>query len=297
MKLMLLAFLAKAAADVYPQPETSLNPNAGNRVANPTHYGPCDACQSDEGCYTAKWQGLRSSACIAQEAFKCNSTSCPTDKPSEAQGDPFCAGDGCYIKCKEDSDCGSGATCAREVGECWYFSAVDRCYYIEATQGKWEQIQSSSSNQTVQFEEGITRGYTVQSSTTWGAQATASVSSGFKFFGLKESIDVTGEISTSVSQQYSSTFSMSTTVTHGFAFGPGVVWQWQFTISDGCGATTGSGHDLTLTSGAFAPPCCLPGYFEDITKPHGACHSGPNICNSTSSVKNGSDKQDRPLMV
>ena len=43
-----------------------------------------------------------------------------------------------------------------------------------------------------------------------------------------------------------------------------------------------SGHDLALTPGAFAPPCCLPGMFENITVPTGACHgTTPNICNST----------------
>jgi hypothetical protein len=115
---------------------------------------------------------------------------------------------------------------------------------------------------------------------------TASVTAGFKIFGAGGSATVTGEVSASISHQYTSTFSMTTTQKHGFSFGPGVVWQWQFTINDGCGATIGSGHDLQLTGGAYELPCCLPGYFQDITKPLGDCHApSPNMCSPSVFLK------------
>jgi hypothetical protein len=52
-----------------------------------------------------------------------------------------------------------------------------------------------------------------------------------------------------------------------------VVWQWQFTVADSCGTSHAMQQDLRLTDGILFPPCCIPGYAKDITKPHGECYA------------------------
>merc|ERR1712014_547489 len=98
------------------------------------------------------------------------------------------------------------------------------------------------------------------------------------------SAGVSGTLSRSIAKEYSSEFSMSKTETHTFNYGAGVVWQWQFTITDQCGSSTVSGNDMALTPGAFEPPCCLPGYAKNVSVPHGACAAGPNVCQNSAMV-------------
>ena len=89
-------------------------------------------------------------------------------------------------------------------------------------------------------------------------------------------MDISGSISGTASQNtartYTSTLSTTTTTTSTFQFLAGVVWQWQFTLVDPCGTTVAMREDLRLTAGVPFPPCCIPGYEKNITKPHGECY-------------------------
>jgi hypothetical protein len=75
-----------------------------------------------------------------------------------------------------------------------------------------------------------------------------------------------------VAKGYSQTFSETSTTTHTYQFGPGMVWQWQFTITDPCGSSIIMGKDLRLTAAMPFPPCCIPGWEKNITDPHGDCY-------------------------
>lgn len=262
-------------------------------TTNPTDYGPSpatDSCRPGECWYDNSIYGLTYWVCGGCKGG-CDSTSdCSTNVPDGANANDVQCGvlNGysgvCHLTCTQNSDCGnSGDLCIRDTssdsaGVCGAFTNTDKCYYVELVNGQWVQIQSSSSEQEVSFQEGVTRTYGVESSSTWGSKVTASVSAKFGVFGIGGSASVTGEISQQFSEQYSSTFAMSSTQTHTFKYGPGVVWQWQFAIQDGCGSATASASDLVLTGGAFAPPCCLPGYSKNISDPTGPCAAGPNLC-------------------
>lgn len=158
------------------------------------------------------------------------------------------------------------------------------CLPIKNVTGSWVQIQSSSSDQSVSFEKGVSRTYTVSSTHTWGTSVSANAGVSFGFAGIGVTAGVSGSLSNSIAKDYSSEFSMSSTDTRTFNYGAGVVWQWQFTIIDQCGCSTVTGDDLALTPGAFAPPCCLPGYADNISVPHGACEAGPNVCQPSAAI-------------
>lgn len=271
--------------------------SVANISENPTHYGKPSwvngACKSDEKEWSVAapecGDGDDGCAVCQYNQSTCYSESdCPQDKPPNTKGGILCDpqfGD-CKIGCSNNTDCQLGAICiglphALSVPFCAYQRSSD-CYYISNVKGSWVMISSSSGKQSVQYSEGVTRSHTVESSSTWGGSVTTTASAGFDFFGNEGSVSVSGEVSDSVAHSYSDTFSKSSTTTYTYEFDAGVVWQWKFDITDPCGAATASGHDLALTPGAFAPPCCLPGMFENITLPTGACHgTTPNICNST----------------
>ena len=57
-------------------------------------------------------------------------------------------------------------------------------------------------------------------------------------FGVKDvlggGLEVSGEISNTVTQSYAETFTMSKTETYEANVPAGIVWQWKFNISDPC---------------------------------------------------------------
>lgn len=158
------------------------------------------------------------------------------------------------------------------------------CLPVQNITGQWLQIQSSSSDQSVEFQKGVTRSYTVSDTRTWGTTVSANAGVSFGFSGVGITAGVSGSLSQSIAKGYTSEFEMSSTETHTFNYGPGVVWQFQFTVTDRCGSSTIKGNDLALTKGAIDPPCCLPGYSRNISVPHGDCAAGPNVCSTQTSV-------------
>lgn len=260
-----------------------------NTSENPTHYGPPSVvggqCKSDERDYGSHCQ---------PNLFCKEDSDCPTDVPPTATGTPRChpgisppapwnEWPFCYLPAGPNGECPLGAYAFNDVF-CFYSREKD-CYYIESVSGSWVSISSSSGDQSVTYQEGITRSHTVSDSSTWGASVTVTASAGFDFFGAETSISVAGTVSNSVSHAYSSTFSMSSTTTHSYQFKAGVVWQWKFAVKAGCGTSTASGHDLALTTNLINPPCCLPGMFADPTNPTGACAPGtPSMCKPASVI-------------
>lgn len=284
MLALLASSLAMAAPVALPStPHNSTALRLGAATENPTHYGPVGEvgghCKDDETEQGWNDPAGRINLCTK---MGCNQDSdCPTDKPANTKATVKCDARGqhsCYLSCSNADDCPLGGIC--KYGVCAFQASTD-CYYIKNVRGSWVSISSSSGKQHVSYQEGITRSHTVSHSSEWGGSATIKASAGFNFFGEKGSVEVSGTASHSISDSYSSTFSMTTTTTYSYDFDAGVVWQWKFDIDDGCGATTASGHDLALTLNQVNPPCCLPGMFADPTKPTGACATGtPDICTS-----------------
>mmetsp|Transcript_23163 Transcript_23163/g.66811 ORF Transcript_23163/g.66811 Transcript_23163/m.66811 type:complete len:185 (+) Transcript_23163:382-936(+) len=155
----------------------------------------------------------------------------------------------------------------------------------EAT-GKWVNIQSSPGGSSFKVSIGIQRGYNVENTNEWATKATIEAQQGFKFLGYDGHVTVTGESAYTTTSGYTSTFQETVTTEKYFDFPAGVVWQWQFEITDVCGSTTAMNEDFAVTEGLYAPPCCLPGYAMDIKNSSGACHPARdgkvyNLCNST----------------
>jgi len=77
---------------------------------------------------------------------------------------------------------------------------------------------------------------------------------------------------------------------------PGAVWQWEYSVADACTTARRSSpvmikvDHLAVTDNQAAPPCCLPGFFVDPTKPHGACialnatHPSPCLTGCTKDI-------------
>merc|ERR1712100_265055 len=67
------------------------------------------------------------------------------------------------------------------------------------------------------------------------------------------------------------TFSTNEMTTFSTTLPAGVIFQFQMNIDDNCGQSGVFMNDFVVTASANEPPCCLPGYFVDISEPHGEC--------------------------
>lgn len=150
---------------------------------------------------------------------------------------------------------------------------INDCTAIDKKVGQWVQVGSSPGTQSYEFDYGVERSYTVQKTQTWGRSTTVSVTVGFSFAGFSASTTVSHEWSYQFSIQHSSTFSMSEMEKYTTTVGKGVIWQFQMGITDNCGTSGIHMKDVQVTPDAHSPPCCLPGYFKNISEPWGDCVS------------------------
>jgi hypothetical protein len=145
------------------------------------------------------------------------------------------------------------------------------CSAIMDKAGRWVEVASSPGAQTLTYSHGVEHGKSVTDSKTWGHSTTSSVSAGFSFFGISISSSVSHMTSESFTKSHTSTFSMSDTESYTTQMGAGTVWQFQMDIKDNCGLSGVKFNDLQLTQSGLNPPCCLPGYFVNISHPEGEC--------------------------
>jgi len=264
-------------------------------ITNPTHYGPDpdvgydSQCMSDEK--TGGWALGYNSSLSACAPGPCKQDSdCPTDKPSSNENSPYCDTNGnwvCALPCDTNDDCDKTNKGVCNSGICVYIRPPPLgCYYMEALDGKWVKVGSSSGTQEVDFMFGTshTDSHAGTDSVSWGASATTSAQAGFSAFGVSGSVSVAGTISSTVGQTYSKSFAttQSSSTTFKYTFDAGVVWQWQFTVNDGCGLSTSYGRDMALTNDLLHQPCCIPGLFKEAKNATGDCLDGtPNLCSST----------------
>merc|ERR1719192_1110649 len=107
---------------------------------------------------------------------------------------------------------------------------------------------------------------------TWSNTVTQSASAGIEVEGIgSASQSIESSTAYSLAQSHTSSFSKTKTTSWTWKAPPGVIWQWEFDVDDDCGQATVLTPDVVVTSSMSSPPCCLPGYFADPTKPTGAC--------------------------
>jgi hypothetical protein len=130
--------------------------------------------------------------------------------------------------------------------------------------GQWVPIYDSSGAQEYELIQGTRHQTTNISSHTWGSTVTKVVQTGFEFLGIGGvSTKVTGTTSHDFGTENEQLFSTDSTTTWTSKFGPGTVWQWQWTIYSRVGKDLARSSTFTqdskLTKGRWDPPCCLPG--------------------------------------
>ena len=102
---------------------------------------------------------------------------------------------------------------------------------------------------------------------------TDSVSAGINAKGVNGDVKVTKSFADDQSVKIGVAMSVDEKTTFEASFPhAGTVWQWQMVIKSDQGSLSFMSESLALTPGAFAPPCCLPGYFENASDATGACH-------------------------
>jgi hypothetical protein len=161
------------------------------------------------------------------------------------------------------------------------------CTPVMNVSAQWVALESIGVPTLVSVTKGTHHSYSYSHSEKWGNSASRSVGGGFSFGGVGAKVQVSGTTSHQVATTYNETFQTDKTTTVKQQFQPGEVWQFQFTTVDKCGNSTVYIGEVTETPNIPEPPCCLPGYFQDPSKPHGACVAGTdghlfNLCgNST----------------
>jgi hypothetical protein len=151
---------------------------------------------------------------------------------------------------------------------------------VVAIEGSWVSIGSSSNSGSFETTSGTVLASTVSSTSSYSSSITRTMEEGYSFW---VSVGIAGyagyaskkvgrTTSRTTAQTYSRSFTEFETETMTFDFDAGVVWQWQFSITDGCGkVSTVKTRDVVQTASQGRRPCCMPGYFLDPAAPHGDC--------------------------
>mmetsp|Transcript_50925 Transcript_50925/g.65213 ORF Transcript_50925/g.65213 Transcript_50925/m.65213 type:complete len:266 (-) Transcript_50925:140-937(-) len=143
---------------------------------------------------------------------------------------------------------------------------------IISVTGYWQGIAESSGSLNIDISYGTTHTEEVDDTNTWGQSVTNSMSAKF---GVMNIFGLSAEVDTQTTQTVSSTnkdvFTTTDTTTFQYSFDAGYVWQWFWNTVDTDGNSTSKTNYLATTAGAYAPPCCIPGYFTDVTNPTGSC--------------------------
>lgn len=128
--------------------------------------------------------------------------------------------------------------------------------------GFWNNIGSNENgNQMITYTFGTSHYSEVDDINTWSQSVTESISLGF---GV-----VSGEVASQTTQTVSETnknvFTTNETSSYQYEFGPGSVWQWTWKTVDTDGTSLSTTMDIVITPGQYVPPCCIPGYFNNIS--------------------------------
>merc|ERR1712125_100903 len=119
---------------------------------------------------------------------------------------------------------------------------------------------------------GVTHETGTSTTNDWSRDVTTVVATGFtcKFPGgstANAGVTVTGTTSKSFSVTYHDTWTMKESITISITVPPGEVWQWVFTVTDSDGKkSTVKTRQYMFTNSIPEPPCCLPGFFTNVSQ-------------------------------
>jgi len=182
----------------------------------------------------------------------------------------------CVLECGGDSDCFPHGRSGKGIcsgGICLYPWDM-----ILAVRGEWVHLGDSGGDTTWSktVSEGVGHSHSDTTCGTWGQKVAGKLDAGF----LWEKVEVSAEVSHQFARTHSDTFSETTLTseTHNFD-APGTAWQYVLHATEIGGISDIRLNGYAVTKGIYAPPCCLPGYWKDPSKPTGSCASGsPDIC-------------------
>jgi len=165
--------------------------------------------------------------------------------------------------------------------------------------GAWKFQRSSSLEAEFTYTVGVTKTKSQARSSTWSESVMSSMSHGWSVsasvsvgWGAEEllqsgehfvsgSASVTvgghGEYSSSKSStnaattEVSQALTQSKSTTMSWQLPPGAMWQWMYTVKDDCGTAPIKVNHVVVTANKGEPPCCLPGYNRNPSRPHGPC--------------------------
>lgn len=111
----------------------------------------------------------------------------------------------------------------------------------------------------------------------WKESVTYKASEGWTYEGDSGSVEVSTTIAQETSTTYSSAWSTTSTHSYQVDYTSDMIgrqaWQFQFVVTDSCThVETGYVAAMAVTTGAFQPPCCVPGYAVDAPT-YKVCHS------------------------
>lgn len=165
------------------------------------------------------------------------------------------------------------------------YGRIQCCSFLNCTPkrnwGYWEFVKSGSSTKdSITITYGVELSKSVNLTESLSETFSASISSGFTFVEDKDStqVEVSASYAKTVTQEVISSFNVTigVTTTAHCDFAPYVLWQWRLDSDGSCPANTYT-NAYACTSTTAEPPCCLPGYAEDVK--YSECYSGsPNIC-------------------
>jgi len=189
----------------------------------------------------------------------------------------------CGYNCDNLHECWDKLSKQGEYGWCDASEDVFRpseTTVVVGVEGAWVPIHSSSDSGTFSITTGSKFATTVKETSTYMTEVSKTLEEGSSFW---VSIGVLGYVQSSskrigtrtsmtLSTTYVTQFEEYQETTISWNFKPGVTWQWEFSITDGCGEVSKvRTSDIVTTANRAEPPCCLPHYFKNPNSPYGEC--------------------------
>merc|ERR1712196_47792 len=156
-------------------------------------------------------------------------------------------------------------------------------------QGRWKYwfTNTNSAKKKKTYTIGVTYAEGSERTKKWASEVAVEVSSGFKFLGADlGEVTVSGSYAQDASSSIKTSTQKSVTSTKEYEFTEsspkGVVWQFDYTVTDSLGKTDIGTLDFVTTAHRGQYPCCLPGDSADANRPYGPCRKdAPCACSAS----------------
>lgn len=220
-------------------------------------------------------------SCVSNTTFRDTCTKAVTEvqchgkAPTCMASASDCSGDWKYDRDVKGDPCGSNCWTGHKV----VCTKCTPCVATADITGSWQKMAAQPGGTTLELTAGWKKGEEHTRSETWGQEVTVAAEASMSVkdvFSMKRSISAT--FTHSLTQTDKTYWESSASTTIDFTFDSyGIVYQWAYTIDDGCGERTTYSASYHLTK--KGPPCCIPEDFVDPDSPETSeCIQGPNLC-------------------